>query len=54
MEERITVGRGILEYLKYHLEQQKKKPVTPLMENIINVRIEDGRPLTDSEILGMF
>lgn len=54
MEERIAAGRGILEYLKYHLEQQKKKPATPLMENIINARIEDGRPLTDGEILGMF
>jgi len=54
MEERITAGREILEYLKYHLEQQRKQPATPLMENIINARIEDGRPLNDGEILGMF
>ncbi|MCB2077152.1 MAG: cytochrome P450 [Novosphingobium sp.] len=54
MEARIQTGRDILDYLKYHLEQQKKQPATPLMENIINARILDGRPLNDGEILGMF
>lgn len=54
MESRIETGRAILDYLTYHLEQQKKQPATPLMENIMNARIEDDRPLTDGEILGMF
>lgn len=54
MEARLTAAREILEYLKIHLEQQKKQPATPLMENIMNARIEDGRPLNDGEILGMF
>lgn len=54
MEERIGAGRGILEYLKVHLEQQKIEPATPLMQSIMDARIEDGRPLNDGEILGMF
>jgi len=54
MEERIGAGRGILEYLKLHLASQRANPATPLMENIVNARIEDGRGLTDGEILGMF
>lgn len=54
MEARLTAAREILEYLKFHLDQQKKQPATPLMENIMNARIEDDRPLTDGEILGMF
>jgi len=54
IEARIRTGTEILNYLRYHLEQQKKKPATPLMENIINARILDGRPLNDGEILGMF
>jgi len=54
MEARIETGQKVLGYLKYHLDQQKKKPATPLMENIVNARILDGRPLTDTEILGMF
>jgi len=53
-QEMIVAGREILEYLKYHLEEQKKKQTTPLMESIINARILDGRPLTDGEMLGMF
>ena len=54
MEERIGAGREILEYLKLHLEQQKIKPATPLMQSILDARIEDDRPLDDGEILGMF
>ncbi|KHK93526.1 cytochrome P450 [Novosphingobium malaysiense] len=54
MEARLKAAQEILEYLKYHLEQQKQQPATPLMENIMNARIEDGRPLNDGEILGMF
>jgi cytochrome P450 len=54
MEARVETGQKVLGYLKYHLEQQKKKPATPLMESIVNARILDGRPLTDNEILGMF
>lgn len=54
MESRVQTGRAILDYLILHLEQQKQKPATPLMENIMNARIEDGRPLNDGEILGMF
>jgi cytochrome P450 len=54
IEGRVKTGRDILEYLVYHLEQQKKQPATPLMESIMNARIEGGRPLTDGEILGMF
>ena len=53
-EEMVTAGREILEYLKYHLEEQKKQPATPLMESMLNARILDGRPLNDGEILGMF
>lgn len=53
MEERIGAGREILEYLKYHLEQQRKQPMTPLMESIVTAEI-DGRKLNDGEILGMF
>ena len=53
-QEMIVAGREILEYLKFHLEEQKKKPATPLMESIMNARILDGRPLNDGEILGMF
>lgn len=54
MESRIQTACAILDYLKMHLEQQKQKPATPLMENIMNAQIEDGRPLNDGEILGMF
>ena len=54
IEGRIKTGTEILNYLKFHLEKQKKKPATPLMESIMNARIEDGRPLNDGEILGMF
>ncbi|MDG2003238.1 MAG: cytochrome P450 [Novosphingobium sp.] len=54
IEGRVKTGRDILDYLIYHLEQQKKQPATPLMESIMNARIEDDRPLTDGEILGMF
>jgi cytochrome P450 len=53
MEGRLTAGREILEYLKFHLEQQKKQPATPLMENIMSAEI-DGKKLNDGEILGMF
>ena len=54
IESRLKAARDILDYLTLHLEQQKRKPATPLMENIMGARIEDGRPLTDGEILGMF
>jgi cytochrome P450 len=54
IEGRIKTGTDILDYLRFHLEQQKKQPATPLMENIMNARILDGRPLNDGEILGMF
>ncbi|MDG2003237.1 MAG: cytochrome P450 [Novosphingobium sp.] len=53
IEEMVVAGREILEYLKLHLEKQKKKPATPLMEAIMSARI-DGKPLNDGEILGMF
>jgi len=53
IESRIQTGRAILDYLIQHLEAQKQQPTTPLMENIVNARIEDGRPLNDGEILGM-
>ena len=53
-EEMVAAGREILEYLKFHLEEQKKNPATPLMESIMNARILDGRTLNDGEILGMF
>lgn len=54
MEGRVKTAQDILAYLEFHLEQQKQQPATPLMENIMGARIEDGRPLTDGEILGMF
>jgi len=53
-QEMVVAGREILEYLKFHLEEQKKKQTTPLMESILNARILDGRPLNDGEMLGMF
>ncbi len=53
-EETVSAGREILDYLTFHLEEQKKKPATPLMEAILNAKILDGRPLNDGEILGMF
>ncbi|MFA7602586.1 MAG: cytochrome P450 [Novosphingobium sp.] len=53
-EARVKAAREILDCLTFHLEQQKRKPATPLMENIMGARIEDGRPLADGEILGMF
>jgi cytochrome P450 len=53
MEEIVAAGREILEYLEFHLEQQKKQPTTPLMEAIITAEI-DGKKLNDGEILGMF
>jgi len=53
MEEMVIAGREILEYLKFHLEQQKKQPTTPLMEAILGAEI-DGKKLNDGEILGMF
>jgi cytochrome P450 len=53
MEARITAGRGILDYLTQHLEQQKQQPATPLMASIMNAEI-DGKKLNDGEILGMF
>ena len=54
IEGRVKTGTEIVNYLKFHLEQQKKQPTTPLMESMVNARIEDGRPLDDGEILGMF
>jgi len=54
VEARVIAAREILACLVEHLERQKTKPATPLMENIMNARIEDGRPLNDGEILGMF
>jgi len=54
MMSRIQTGRDILDYLVFHLAEQRRNPSTPLMENIINARILDGRPLNDGEILGMF
>jgi len=53
LDEIVVAGREILEYLKLHLAQQRKRPTTPLMEAIVNAEIE-GRPLDDGEILGMF
>ncbi len=53
MQERLTAGREILAYLESHLEKQRAKPATPLMEGIMGARI-DGRPLNDGEVLGMF
>lgn len=53
MDEVVKAGRDILEYLKFHLEEQKKKPATPLMEAIMGAEI-DGKKLNDGEILGMF
>lgn len=53
MEARLAAGRGILDYLRYHLEQQKQQPATPLMESIMSAQI-DGQKLNDGEILGMF
>jgi len=53
MEEMVKAGRDILEYLKFHLEEQKKQPATPLMEAIMSAEI-DGKKLNDGEILGMF
>ncbi len=53
-ETRVKTGRDVLDYLKFHLEQQKQQPTTPLMESIVNARILEGRPLKDGEILGMF
>lgn len=52
-EARSTAGREILACLRDHLARQRQQPTTPLMENIVNARIEDGRPLDDGEILGM-
>ncbi|MCJ2180210.1 cytochrome P450 [Novosphingobium album (ex Hu et al. 2023)] len=52
-EERVIAARSILACLTEHLEHQRAKPTTPLMDSIINARIEDGRPLNDGEILGM-
>ncbi len=54
LEQIVTAGREILDYLRSHLEQQRKHPTTPLMEGILNARLDDGRPLNDGEILGMF
>lgn len=53
-EARIMAAREILACLVEHLDRQKQKPATPLMENIMNARIEEGRSLNDGEILGMF
>lgn len=53
MEERIGAGREILDYLTFHLAEQRKQPATPLMESIVNAEI-DGQKLNDGEILGMF
>ena len=53
IEERVTTARQILAYLEGHLEKQRMKPTTPLMEGIMGARI-DGRPLDDGEVLGMF
>jgi len=53
IQEMVIAGREILEYLKFHLEQQKKQPATPLMEAIMGAEI-DGKKLDDGEILGMF
>ncbi len=54
IEQRLGAGRNILDYLRLHLEQQKRQPATPLMEGIMQARIEDGRALDDGEVLGMF
>jgi cytochrome P450 len=54
MDGRLKAAHEILDYLKFHLEEQKKQPATPLMENIMGAQIEDGRRLNDGEILGMF
>jgi cytochrome P450 len=53
MDERLVAGREVLAYLEGHLERQRVKPATPLMEGIMQARI-DGRPLNDGEVLGMF
>ncbi len=53
MEGRVIAARSILAYLEGHLAKQKEKPVTPLMDAIVNAEI-DGKKLNDGEILGMF
>lgn len=53
-EARARAAREILACLQTHLERQRQQPATPLMENILNARIEDGRLLNEGEILGMF
>ena len=44
---------AILGYLQEFLAEQRENPTSPLMKGIVSARLDDGQPLTDTEMLGI-
>ena len=44
---------SVLGYLQEFLAEQRENPTSPLMQGIVSARLDDGQPLTETEMLGI-
>lgn len=44
---------AVLGYLQEFLAEQREQPTSPLMRGIVSARLDDGQPLTETEMLGI-
>jgi len=51
--EMVASMTAIHDYLREFVSEQREKPGSPLMQGIVSARLDDGQPLTETEIISI-